>query len=169
MLNALEKLIELSIFRARWLLAPMYLGLAVALVLCIIKFYQVLYETTKEFLHIPEADFVVDVLGLVDSAMLASLVVMVMISGYESTISKLELGEEAKDVGWVGKMGAAELKVKIATSIVAISSIRLLKTFLGNETETSVNIWPLCLGHLTFVISAVLLASVDRIAHAGKK
>lgn len=167
MLNALEKLIELSIFRARWLLAPMYLGLAVALVLCIVKFYQVLYETSQEFLHIPEADFVVDVLGLVDSAMLASLVVMVMISGYESTISKLELGDEAKDVGWVGKMGAAELKVKIATSIVAISSIRLLKTFLGSESIE--NIWPLCLGHLTFVVSAVLLASVDRIAHAGKK
>ena len=102
-----------------------------------------------------------------DSAMLSSLVVMVMISGYESTISRLEVGDEAKDVGWVGKMGAAELKVKIATSIVAISSIRLLKTFLSGEINFE-HIWPLCQGHITFVVSAVLLASVDRIAHFKK-
>jgi uncharacterized protein (TIGR00645 family) len=110
-----------------------------------------------------EVDLILMALTLIDLTLVASLIVMVMLSGYENFVSKLELEGAEKSLAWLGKLDAGSLKIKVAASIVAISSIHLLKAFMNYSSVTTEKMIVLMATHLTFVISALLLAAMDRI------
>jgi uncharacterized protein (TIGR00645 family) len=161
----IERMIERLLFASRWLLAPVYLGLSLALVVLGIKFFSELYHSLSTVVHASEADVVLSLLALVDLALVAGLVVMVMFSGYENFVSKIDIDGDSKGdkLGWLGKLDAGTLKLKVAASIVAISSIHLLRAFMdASKTENDKLMWYVII-HLTFVVSAVMMGVLDRI------
>jgi uncharacterized protein (TIGR00645 family) len=171
-----ERTIEKLLFASRWLLAPVYLGLSVALIALGIKFFQELWHTLSHILSFTEADVVLSLLALVDLSLVASLIVMVMFSGYENFVSKIDMEGEGDKLGWLGKLDAGTLKLKVAASIVAISSIHLLRKFMEVESIYEKHpdvanqqlMWFVVI-HLTFVASAVLLGVLDRMTAAGHR
>jgi len=164
-----EQFIEKTLFASRWLLAPLYLGLSLALVALGIKFFQEVYHVLSHILVSSEADMILTLLALIDLVLVGSLIVMVMFSGYENFVSRLEVGEQADKLGWLGKLDAGTLKLKVAASIVAISSIHLLRAFMNaQQIPTDKLLWYVII-HLTFVVSAVLMGVLDRIAFAAHR
>lgn len=158
----LERMIEKGIYSARWILAPIYLGLSLALLALGIKFFQEVFYVLPAILEIKEADLVLVVLSLIDLALVGGLIVMVMLSSYESFVSRLDLGTDTEKLGWLGKMDYTSLKNKVASSIVAISSIHLLKIFMNTpNVENDKLLWYVII-HLTFVISAFGMGVLDR-------
>lgn len=163
----MEKYFELLMYRARWLLAPIYLGLSLALVALGIKFFQELVHVLVDALVLSEADMILIVLSLIDIAMVGGLLVMVMMSGYENFVSQINIPENEEKLSWLGKMDSSSLKGKIAASIVAISSIHLLKKFMEAEHVDNEKLVMYIALHLTFVASAFAMGVLDRIS--GKK
>jgi len=129
----MEQVVERLLYRARWILAPIYLGLSIALIALGIKFFQEIVHLFLQIFEMKEADMVLVVLSLIDMAMVGGLIVMVMMSGYENFVSTLDVAEGEEKLSWLGKMDSSSLKAKIAASIVAISSIHLLKIFMNAE------------------------------------
>jgi uncharacterized protein (TIGR00645 family) len=160
----IEKTIERLLFASRWLLAPIYLGLSIALITLGIKFFAELYHSLSHVIELSESDVVLSLLALVDLSLVASLIVMVMFSGYENFVSKIDMqGAEGDKLGWLGKLDAGTLKLKVAASIVAISSIHLLRAFMdAQKIENDKLMWYVII-HLTFVVSAVMLGFLDRL------
>jgi len=159
----MESLIERTMYAARWLLAPIYLGLSLALLLLGIKFFDHLIHVFPNILSMKEADLVLVILSLVDLSLVGGLLVMVMFSGYENFVSQLDLDDEADKLGWLGKMDSTSLKNKVAASIVAISSIHLLQIFMdAQNTPNDKILWYVVL-HLTFVVSAFGMGYLDKI------
>ncbi len=160
----IEVLIEKSMYRSRWLLAPIYLGLSFALLALGVKFFQeVFFHMLPEILTMKEADVVLSVLSLIDMAMVGGLIVMVMMSGYENFVSQLDVDEDEEKLSWLGTMDSSSLKAKIAASIVAISSIHLLKIFMNAEnTQNDKLLWYVVI-HLTFVLSAFAMGGLDQL------
>ncbi len=170
----MEKLIEKVMYRSRWILAPIYLGLSLALLALGIKFFQELIHLFAELLLgnengviLDEAGLILVILSLVDLAMVGGLLVMVMMSGYENFVSQLDIEENEEKLGWLGKMDSSSLKAKIAASIVAISSIHLLKKFMEveaimaqQESGNYIIMWYVIL-HITFVASAFFMGLLD--------
>lgn len=157
----MEKLIEGLIYRARWLLAPIYFGLSFAIFALGIKFFIELAHLLSEIITISEANMILIVLSLVDIAMVGGLLLMVMISGYENFVSQLDIGEDQEKLSWLGKMDSSSLKAKIAASIVAISSIHLLKKFMAAETIDNDKLMWYVIIHITFVVSAFAMGLLD--------
>jgi uncharacterized protein (TIGR00645 family) len=164
-----EQLIEKTLFASRWLLAPLYLGLSLALVALGIKFFQEVYHVLSHILTSSEADMILTLLALIDLVLVGSLIVMVMFSGYENFVSRLEVGETADKLGWLGKLDAGTLKLKVAASIVAISSIHLLRAFMDAQQIPNDKLLWYVIIHLTFVVSAVLMGVLDRMAFAAHR
>ena len=161
----LEHFVERALFASRWLLAPIYLGLSLALVALGLKFFQEAFHLITHVFAMPEAEIVLGILGLIDLGLVASLIVMVMFSGYENFVSTID-AEGTEGLGWLGKLDAGTLKLKVAASIVAISSIHLLRTFMKVQDITNDKIMWYALLHLTFVVSAVLLGVLDKMSFA---
>jgi len=163
-----EKFIENVIFASRWLLVPLFLGLTLVLVVYVVKFFQELFHIFQAALTMDDAALLLAALTLVDATLVASLLVMVIISGYENFVSRLEVDVGRHNIAWLGKLDHGSLKIKLASSIVAISSIHLLKAFMNvNHTSSEKLMW-LVIIHLTFVVSALLMAWIDRISSHGK-
>lgn len=160
----MERFLEQLIFASRWLLVPIYLALAAILVLFSIKAVQETTHLFAQVLVMSETEVVLAGLALIDLALIANLLVMVILSSYETFVSTMDLAKGQEKPSWLGKMDAATLKIKLAVSIVAISSIHLLKTFMNLHKGGEVEIFWLVIVHLTFVVSALLMALVDRIA-----
>ena len=123
----LETLIERALYASRWLLAPLYLGLSLALLALGLKFFQEVLHLLPNVFELAETELVLTVLALIDITLVGALLIMVMFSGYENFISRIELHEGADKLDWLGKYDAGTLKLKVAASIVAISSIHLLR------------------------------------------
>jgi uncharacterized protein (TIGR00645 family) len=150
-------------YASRWLLAPIYFGLSLALLALGIKFFQELIHTAPHILEITEADMVLKLLALIDLALVGGLLVMVMLSSYENFVSRLDIDEGAEKLSWLGKMDAASLKNKVASSIVAISSIHLLRIFMeAHQIDNTKLLWYVII-HLTFVASAVAMGMLDKV------
>lgn len=165
----LERTIEKLLFASRWILAPVYLGMSLALVALAIKFFQEVYHLLSVIFTTSEADMVLTVLAMIDMVLVASLVVMVMFSGYENFVSRIDVDDDTEKLGWLGKLDAGTLKLKVAASIVAISSIHLLRAFMNaGEIPDNKLMWYVII-HLTFVVSAVLMGVLDRIAFASHR
>jgi uncharacterized protein (TIGR00645 family) len=158
-----ERFIETLMYRSRWLLAPIYLGLSVAVLALGIMFFRELFHLLVEIPTIAEANMVLLILSLIDLAMVGGLLVMVMMSGYENFVSQLDIGENEEKLNWLGKMDSSSLKAKIAASIVAISSIHLLKVFMGVKNYSDMQLMWYVLIHMTFVASAFAMGYLDKI------
>jgi uncharacterized protein (TIGR00645 family) len=158
----METVVEKILYYSRWLLVPMYMGLAVLLLFLTVIFVGDLVELVPHLLTLTEKDAILAALSLIDLALVGSLVVMVVISGYENFVSRIDLAESDEKLAWVGKLDAGTLKLKVASSIVAISSVHLLKAFMNvSETPNDKIMW-LVIIHMTFVISALLMAVIER-------
>jgi len=163
-MNRIEYAIEITIFNSRWILAPFYLGLIVSLVLLLIHFVKQLIEFIVHIHVAEEAQVVLGVLGLIDVTFTANLLIIVIFSGYENFVSRIDAGEHDKPE-WMAKVDFGGLKQKLMTSIVAISAIQVLKAFMSLEktaANTTVLAWLVGI-HLTFLGSMLVLAIVDRL------
>jgi uncharacterized protein (TIGR00645 family) len=158
----MERALESLLYASRWMLAPIYLGLSVALFLLGIKFFQEALHTLPLVLGMQEADLVLVTLSLVDMALVGGLMVMVMLSGYENFVSRIDVAEGTEKLSWLGKLDSGSLKQKVAASIVAISSIHLLKAFMNAQNISNDKLMWYVIIHLTFVLSALGMAYVDR-------
>lgn len=164
-MKRLELIVEQIILASRWLLVVFYLGLTVALAIYAATFFGKLMSFFSKSLAMDEADAILSILSLIDAALVASLVVMVIIAGYENFVSKFD---ENSEVHWLGTIDAGSLKIKVASTIVAISSIDLLSIFLDLAKYTNDQIMWATLMHLAFVVSALILAFVDKMTSHGK-
>lgn len=171
--KALEKLLERLLFNSRWLLAPFYLGLVFSLVMLLVAFVgDLTHVVPRLFVASPE-EIILAVLTLIDLSLAGNLVVIVMFSGYENFVSKIDTGGSEDRPDWMGTLDFSGLKMKLIGSIVAISAISLLRAFM-TLTEADVPLdearvrW-LVLLHLTFVGSGLLFALMDWVAARAEK
>lgn len=164
-LKSVEQIVERTILASRWMLAVFCLGIGAALFIYAISFLRELVHIATHFTEWKEADIILHMLSLIDAALVASLMVMVMISSYENFVSKFD--QSTTELGWLGKIDTGSLKIKIASAIVAISSIHLLSVFLNIETMANDKIMWTTLLHLTFIVSAVALGVLERIVGHG--
>ncbi|HRD28439.1 MAG TPA: TIGR00645 family protein [Caulobacter sp.] len=172
---AVERFLERGLFASRWLMAPMYVGLVIALLALIVIFAQELIHAVPPILSgsAHAEDAILLALSLIDLSLAGNLVLIVIFSGYENFVSKLDIGETEDRPSWMGTVDFSGLKMKLVASIVAISAIALLKAFLeASEGAGSIDatrmMW-LVVIHLTFVVSGVLLALMDWLASLTDK
>jgi uncharacterized protein (TIGR00645 family) len=150
--------LERVMYASRWILAPVYAGLSLAVAALFVKFFQELYHFLPHLLEMDESDLILKVLALIDLTMVGSLIVIVMFSGYENFISRLDIDETSEKLDWLGTHDYGSLKMKIASTVVAISSIHLLKVFMKIEaTDNDKILWYVAV-HLTLVVSALLMS-----------
>ena len=155
-----------TIFISRWLQAPLYLGLIVAQAVYVALFWKELVHLVQDFQHLDEEKIMLIVLGLVDVVMIANLLIMVIIGGYETFVSRINMRGHPDEPEWLSHVNPNVLKVKLAMSIIGISSIHLLKTFIEAGTyvrqgHTDVMLWQTVI-HMAFIASAIGLAFIDR-------
>jgi uncharacterized protein (TIGR00645 family) len=151
------------IFLSRWLQAPLYFGLIVAQGVYVFHFMVELWHLVTHTATIKESEIMLVVLGLIDVVMIANLLVMVIVGGYETFVSRLNLQGHPDEPEWLSHVNAGVLKVKLATALIGISSIHLLKTFIDTESHTEKTIlWQVVI-HVVFVFSALFLAWTDRL------
>ena len=166
--TTIESALEKTLFASRWLLAPFYLGLAVAIAILLIKFMQELFHLAQIAFSGSESDAILGVLTLVDLALTGSLLLIVIFSGYENFVSKIDHSRHQDWPEWMGTIDFTALKIKLLGSIVAISAIQLLKQFMAVKTVTDRELMWYVIIHLVFVGSSVLLALSDRISGEAK-
>ena len=164
-MKRLELFIEGIILASRWLLVIFYVGLGIALALYAVTFGYKLWEFSSHLFSLDDSEAILKMLGLIDAALIASLVVMVIISGYENFVSRFD---ESNNVHWLGEIDVGSLKIKVAATIIAISSIHLLQVFLNTDQYTGEKLMWFTLIHLAFVVSALFLAFIDRISALTK-
>ncbi len=174
------------IFASRWLQAPLYLGLIVAQAIYVVLFFVELWHLIENAIlsgHVTETEVMLSVLALIDIVMIANLLIMVIIGGYETFVSKIRIAGHHDEPDWLSHVNANLLKVKLAVSIISISSIHLLKTFIevgrmngGIVTDADGRViysgegvfWEVII-HLAFIVSALALAWIDKMSHPGHK
>ena len=166
-MKKIEHLIERIILGSRWLLVVFYLGLALALAVYAVSFARKLVEFMAKIMVLDDTDSILKMLGLIDAALVASLIVMVIISSYENFVSRFDNAEG--ELTWLGKIDAGSLKIKVASTIVAISSIHLLQVFLNAAQFTDNKLMWLTIMHMAFVVSALFLAFIDQVMAQTKK
>lgn len=159
----IDGIIERTLFASRWLLAPFFLGLVLSLLILLAKFVQELIHVFPGVLAMRETEVILAILSLVDLSLTASLVLMVAFAGYENFVSKIEVEGHAERLGWMGKLDYGGLKIKLITSIIAISGIHLLRAFMNTANTTDRDLFWLLAIHATFVLSGVMLALMDRL------
>lgn len=159
---SMERFIENAMYASRWLLAPIYFGLSLGLLALALKFFQEIFHVLPNVFSLAESDLILVLLSLIDMALVGGLLVMVMISGYENFVSQLDIAEGTEKLNWLGKMDSSSLKMKVAASIVAISSIHLLRVFMdARNIETQYLMWYVII-HMTFVVSAFAMGYLDK-------
>ncbi|UDG79139.1 hypothetical protein F7X37_00079 [Candidatus Ecksteinia adelgidicola] len=164
----MEKHVERIIYSSRWLLFPVYIGLSFGFVLLTAKFFQQIFHIIPELFSISDSGLILTVLSLVDIALVGGLLVMVMFSSYENFILKMTVDSQHKKLSWMGKMDVNSIKNKVASSIVAISSVHLLKIFMEAEKVTDNKIMWCVIIHLAFVVSAFGMTYIDRMSKIQK-
>ncbi|EAB5471094.1 TIGR00645 family protein [Salmonella enterica subsp. enterica] len=154
----MERFLENVMYASLWLLAPVYFGLSLALIALALKFFQEILHVLPNVFALAEADLILVLLSLV-----GGLLVMVMFSGYENFVSQLDISAGKEKLNWLGKMDATSLKNKVAASIVAISSIHLLRVFMDAKNVPDNKLMWYVIIHLTFVLSAFVMGYLDRL------
>ena len=165
---AIENLLERVLTASRWLLAPFFIGLALSIVILLIKFVQEFWHLAAKAMTMSEAEAILGILSLVDLALTGALVMIVIFSGYENFVSKIDHTHVRNWPEWMGSIDFTALKIKLLGSIVAISAIQLLKQFMAVKTAPDRDlIWYVVI-HVVFVVSSVLLALSDRLGGETK-
>jgi uncharacterized protein (TIGR00645 family) len=159
------------IFSSRWLQLPLYLGLIVAQAVYVVLFVKELWHLVEGAMRVTEQEIMLVVLGLIDVVMISNLLIMVIVGGYETFVSRLELERHPDQPEWLSHVNASVLKIKLAMAIIGISSIHLLRTFIyagrlgtpdSSLTETGV-MWQAII-HTVFILSAIGIAFVERLS-----
>ena len=163
-------------FASRWLQAPLYLGLIVAQMLYVVTFMRELWHLATHIVTLSEAEMMLMVLGLVDVVMVANLIIMVTIGGYETFVSRLSVDGHPDQPEWLSQVNANILKVKLAMAIIGISSVHLLKSFVEARTYFTdpslgghggdILLWQTVI-HIAFILSAMALAWIDKLSIAS--
>ena len=168
-MKSLESFIERAIFAGRWLLAPLYVGLLLALVPVIYRFFHAFWHMATHIADLSSGEITLEVLELLDTVLLGNLIIIVLFAGYENFVSKIKIAEGAEDrPHWMGHVDYSGLKIKLIGSLVAISVIELLKDFMHEGTfDAKREGWRIGI-HMTFVISGVLFALMDTMADRHK-
>ena len=164
--NRSNQLLGNFIFLSRWLQAPLYVGLIIAQGIYVYHFFVELYHLISRLTEVSEKEIMLAVLSLIDVVMIANLLIMVIVGGYETFVSRLRLEGHPDQPEWLSHVNAGVLKVKLATALIGISSIHLLKTFIdlgATDLSFEVVFWQVVL-HFTFILSALFLAITDRIS-----
>lgn len=168
-MNKVEATLEHWVFSARWLLAPFFVGLLIAIVVLLAKFVKQLWELIVGMLTLTSDDMIIQILTLVDAALIAALLLIIGFSGYENFVSKIGTGEHEDRPAWMGRVGFSDLKLKLMGAIVAISAVELLQAFIEMDPERGIDslslAWKVGI-HVTFVVSGVLFAVTDRITES---
>ncbi len=166
--NAVERIFEKGLFASRWLMVPIYVGLALALVLLLFSFAQELLHLFSAIPNITQSEVILGILSLIDLSLAGNLLLIVIYSGYENFVSKINTDDHEDQPDWKGSVDFTALKLKLIASIAAISAIHLLKVFMdiGKYTEDQIR-WMVII-HVVFVISGVMLAWMDSIAASAK-
>jgi len=168
-MRKIERHIERVIFFSRWIQLPVYIGLIVASVLYALKFMIQLYTLITEFTSLSENLIMLSVLGLIDISMILNLLVVVFIGGYWTFVSKIEFQDSEDKPDWLNKINASTLKIKLIVSLVSISGVHLLKTFIDVHNIPWQDSMIQIAIHLVFIISALLLAWADKIMHDDER
>ena len=156
------------IFGSRWLQLPLYLGLIAAQGVYVVLFLKELWHLLTHATTFTEQQIMLLVLGLIDVVMISNLLVMVIVGGYETFVSRMRLEAHPDQPEWLSHVNASVLKVKLATAIIGISSIHLLKTFINAQAFTEKTLFYQTVIHITFLFSAIAIAAVDRIMPQGR-
>ena len=168
-MKSVENFFEKGIFASRWLLAPFFIGLIVSIVVLLSSFAKELWHMIAHFSDLNEMQTILGILALVDMTLLANLLIIIIFSGYESFVSKIDVANHEDRPGWMGKVGFSTLKVKLISSIVAISGIDLLRTFMLLKLDETSDLnfeviqWKVTI-HLIFVFSGLVFAYMDHLA-----
>jgi uncharacterized protein (TIGR00645 family) len=164
---ALQRTVELWLFRSRWLVAPFYFGLALALAVLLVVFFREVWDEIIGLRDITPSRAIVMALSLIDLSLVGNLLVIVIFSGYENFVAKIHTGDSEERPAWMGLIDFSGLKMKMMGSIVAISAVALLQAFVklgeGEHIPTVEIAWLVGV-HLTFVVSGLLLAIMDYVA-----
>jgi uncharacterized protein (TIGR00645 family) len=162
-LKRVEHGLESVLFNSRWLMAPFYLGLVVCLAVMLLKFFKKLWEFILLAPSANEGDIILGALSLIDVSLVGNLILIVVFSGYENFVSRIDPGDHPDWPEWMTKVDFAGLKQKMLASIVAISAIQVLKAFMNIDVAFDATKMGWLVGvHLVFVISALILALSDR-------
>lgn len=163
-MNELQKIIERTILASRYVLVVFYVGLAIALVIFAGQFVIKIAKLATGFPFSDENEMLLGMLQLIDKALVAGLVVMVMLSSYDNFVAKLDGGAETQKIAWIGRLDPGSLKIKVASAIVAISSIHLLQIFMNSSGFTYDDIFWKVIIHVVFIFSALFLGLLDRMS-----
>ena len=153
------------IFLSRWLQVPLYIGLIFAQGLYAYRFVLEVYDLIIHGAAQPETEVMMAVLGLIDVVMISNLLIMVIIGGYETFVSRLNLDGHPDKPEWLNRVNTGTLKIKLALSLISISSIHLLETFINVDHLSDHSIQWQVIIHLAFIVSALVMAWIDRISH----
>ncbi len=167
-MKKIENAFEHTLFASRWLMAPVYFGLVLALVILLVKFSKEVLHMFGTLLTATGGELITGVLSLVDIALIMNLLLIIMFSGYENFVSKMDdLHSHQDRPDWMGHIGFSDLKIKLIGSIVAISGIELLKAFMNVDRLTDRHLAWMVGIHVTFLFSGVLYALMDRLGSKG--
>lgn len=162
-MKSLETALERLMFGSRWLLAPLYVGLVLSIILLLIKFAKEFFVLAGGILSAESGDVIIGILSLIDITLIANLLIIIVYAGYENFVSKMHTGDHEDRPDWMGHVDFSDLKIKVIGSIAAISAIELLKAFMNADGLTNAQLgWKVGI-HLTFVASGVLFALMDRL------
>ena len=165
----IERLLERGIFQSRWIMAPFYVGLIGSLVILLITFIREFLHFVVQAMTANEAEVILGVLALIDLSLAANLVLIVIFSGYENFVSKIDTEGHPDWPEWMTQIDFAGLKQKLFASIVAISAIQVLKAFMNLDKSLNEKTLPWLVGiHVVFVVSGLVLAWTDRIGEESK-
>lgn len=163
----IERFLERFLFASRWLLAPFFIMLVFSLVALLVKMGELVWHFIPQLISKSEADVVLATLGLIDITLTGSLVIIIIFAGYENFVSRVDQSSHKDWPDWMGKINFTGLKLKLLSTIVAISSIQLLRAFMDLENVSDrVLGWYVGI-HLVFVVSTLLLAVTDRVSGEG--
>lgn len=165
-MRGIEKTIERLILTSRYILVIFYVGLAVALGVYAANFIAKLARTTLASFSMSDTDLLLAMLVLIDGALVASLIVMVMLSSYENFIGRFDEATRADSPSWLGRLDPGSLKIKVAAAIIAISSVHLLQVFMNTSAYTESQMLWKTLIHLAFIVSAIALGYLDKMSFA---
>jgi uncharacterized protein (TIGR00645 family) len=167
-MKKLETAFEHVLFTSRWLMAPVYFGLVLAMLVLLVKFAKEVWLLFDTIMTASGGELIIGVLSLVDIALIMNLLIIIMFSGYENFVSKMEdLHSHQDRPDWMGHIGFSDLKLKLIGSIVAISGIELLKAFMNVDNLSDRHLGWMVGIHLTFLMSGLLYAGMDRLAGKG--
>lgn len=167
-MHQLEKPIEKFLFASRWLMAPFYVGLIFALVMLLYSFCQELFHIIGQLPNLNQNDMIIGIISLIDLSLVGNLLLIIVFSGYENFVSRIDISDHEDQPEWKGTVDFASMKLKLIASIVAISGIHLLKVFMNIGSMSDRDIQWMIIIHVIFVVSGVMLALMDWITSKAK-